>query len=356
MLPPYMTVFFALIIGLITGLILQRGRVCFNSAFRNMLLIRNIDLGLIVIIAVSVELIGYQILNFITISDFNFESSPLPFSILLLPIGSLLFGFGTVIAGGCAGGVCYRIGEGSIKSLLAFVGFAMGIGLLSIEPMSSFVGDLQDSTLWEIGGRIPSLELILPRGFWTLCAIILLLVVIYFYRKHIVQLVHLRQFWTPIISGTLLGVVGTFARFLSTISGRSFGFSTTDGIGEIFSYLISIVGLISPQQIGWAAFFVIGIVIGALFSSTQIKEFKIKIPSKSDTIRFFGGGIILGMGALLASGCNFGHILGGIPELGLSSIFAAFFMILGNWIGSHIFYTKMKQEIPQSTPLSLNIN
>ncbi len=356
MLPPYITVLFALIIGLITGLILQRGRVCFNSAFRNVLLIRNIDLALIVIIAVSVELIGYQILSFITISDFIFESSPLPFSILLLPIGSLLFGFGTVIAGGCAGGVCYRIGEGSIKSLLAFVGFAVGIGLLSIEPMSSFVIDLRDSTLWEIGGKAPSLELIMPRGFWTLCVIILLIAVIYFYKKHTVQLVHLRQFWTPIISGVLLGVVGTFARFLSTLSGRPFGFSTTDGIGEIFSYLFSFFGLLSPQQLGWAAFFVIGIIIGALFSSTQLKEFKIKIPSKSDTIRFFGGGIILGMGAFLASGCNFGHILGGIPELGLSSVFAAFLMLFGNWIGSHIFYNLMKQEIPESTPMLINVN
>ena len=62
------------------------------------------------------------------------------------------------------------------------------------------------------------------------------------------------------------------------------------------------------------------------------------------------------MGAFLASGCNFGHILGGIPELGLSSLFAAFLMLFGNWIGSHIMYIRMKQQIPESTPMLINVN
>jgi uncharacterized membrane protein YedE/YeeE len=342
-------------IGMVTGLILQRGRVCSNSAFRNLLLIRDVDLSLILIITVSIELIGYQLLAFIHLTEFTFTSNPIPFSILLLPLGSLLFGFGTVIAGGCAGGVCYRIGEGSLKSLLAFLGFATGIGVLYIEPLKSIIENLRNSTIWTVNNDIPSLELFFPRWIWTLGAFIVLLLSFYYYKKHTSRLVHLRPRWTPVISGLLLGIVGTLARFFSTLSERPFGFSTTDGIGQIFSFILNLIGLNSTQSLDWAGFFIIGLIIGSLLSSAQIREFKLKIPSKGDILRFFGGGVILGTGAMLAMGCNFGHILGGIPELGISSIIAAILMIFGNWIGSYLLFNVMKQEIPISTPVSLEI-
>ncbi|MFX0084070.1 MAG: YeeE/YedE family protein [Candidatus Hodarchaeota archaeon] len=355
-MPPfYLVIFLGLSIGIVTGLILQRGRVCSNSAFRNLLLIRDFDLTLIIIIAVSIELIGYQLLAIISIPEFTFVSNPIPFSILFIPLGSLLFGFGTAIAGGCAGGVCYRIGEGSLKSLLAFFGFAAGIGLIYVEPLKSIVENLRNSTNWTINNKVPSLEILFPRWVWTLGALILLIFSIYYYKKHTLRLVHLRPHWTPIISGFLLGVVGTFARFFSTLSGRPFGFSTTDGIGQIFSFLLSSIGIVFMQSLDWAGFFIIGLIVGSLFSSIQIKEFKLKVPSRGDTLRFFGGGLILGTGAMLALGCNFGHILGGLPELGISSVFATVLMILGNWTGTYLLYNIMKQEVPKSTPMSLEL-
>ena len=57
----------------------------------------------------------------------------------------------------------------------------------------------------------------------------------------------------------------------------------------------------------------------------------------------------LGLGAMLALGCNFGHILGGIPELGISSLFASGFMMLGNWSSSYIIYKRLNHPIPTSS-------
>ncbi|MFX0182225.1 MAG: YeeE/YedE family protein [Candidatus Hodarchaeota archaeon] len=345
-------VFVALAIGSCVGIILQRGRVCSNTAFRNLLLARNSELMLIIIFTIIIELIGYQLLAIISIPGFNFRSNPIPFSFVLLPIGSFLFGVGTVIAGGCAGGVCYRVGEGSIKSLLALLGFAIGIGILTVQPLSNFTKELRDTTSWMIEGKVPSLELFFPRWIWTLSAIILLFSVIYYYKQQTRELTHLLPNWTPIVSGVLLGILGIIARFSSTLAGREFGFSTTDGIGELFTIIANIIGFIPSSQfsLSWAGFFIIGLILGAALSSFHIREFKIKIPAKNDVLRFFGGGFILGIGAILALGCNFGHILGGIPELGLSSFFALLFMIFGNWFGSYIIYTVLKQSIPESTP------
>ncbi|MFW9903553.1 MAG: YeeE/YedE family protein [Candidatus Thorarchaeota archaeon] len=348
--------FFAIVIGILTGIILQRGRVCTNSAFRNLLFARNSELMIIVILTVTTEMIGYQILTLFPSPEFIFESNPISLSLLLLPIGSFLFGIGTVFAGGCAGGICYRMGEGSLKAFLAFLGFAVGIGFLAIEPLSGLISKIRIPTSWVVGGKIPSLEMILPRWIWTILALGLSISgIIYYYKKESKELTHLLPHWTPVVSGVLLGILGVVSRYFSTISGRAFGFSTIDGIGEIFQIITSFIGIFSPIQIGWAGLFMIGLIFGAALSSIQINEFKLKFPARLDIIQFFGGGLMMGFGAMLALGCNFGHIFGGIPELGISSILALIFMILGNWLGSYMFYSVMNNDLPKSTPISLSI-
>ncbi|MFW9779114.1 MAG: YeeE/YedE family protein [Candidatus Heimdallarchaeota archaeon] len=346
----------AMILGIAIGLVLQRGRVCSNTAFRNLLLIRNPEVALVLVIAVMVELIGYQLLQLLSITEilpgFNIRSNPIMFSSILIPIGSLLFGFGTVFAGGCAGGVCYRVGEGSIKSLLAFLGFGIGIAIFALEPFNSAFVEVQNATLWTIQGQTPSFEQILPRPIWTIGAVSMLGVLVYKYRRTPPKLPHFREGWSPLMSGLVLGVLGTLARLFSTLAGRPFGLSTTDGIGELFSVVSGILGITSPL-LGWAGIMILGLIIGASLSSLQINEFKIKTPNTRDLIRFFGGGLLLGIGAMLASGCNFGHILGGIPELGISSVIALIFMMFGNWIASYLMYNVLGEETPVSTPLIL---
>ncbi|MHA2073994.1 MAG: YeeE/YedE family protein [Candidatus Hodarchaeales archaeon] len=352
---PLLDIFSALLIGICTGIVLQRGRVCTNSAFRNILLARNLELMIVITLAVTIELVGYQFLAIFPFPGLSFESNPISFSTLLLPVGGFLFGLGTVFAGGCAGGICYRIGEGSAKSLTAFLGFATGIGILSIEPLSKLILDLRISTTWLINSQVPSLEQIFPRWFWTLIALIVIFPIIYYYKIQTKRLTHLLPRWTPVVSGGLLGFLGVISRFFSTLSGRSFGFSTTDGIGEIFQVIAGFFGFYPSLQLSWAGLFIIGLILGAAVSSLQNHEFKLKIPNKTDVVRFFGGGFLMGSGAMLALGCNFGHILGGIPELGLSSLIALIFMITGNWFGSYFVYRVMEQELPISTPIYLSI-
>jgi uncharacterized membrane protein YedE/YeeE len=340
--------FFAILIGLLTGIVLQKGRACTNTAFRNLLLIRNYELALFILVTVTVELMGYYALSYLHLTNFSFDANPISLSYVLIPIGGFIFGLGTVIAGGCAGGVCYRIGEGSISAILAFFGFATGIVLFGEGPIGKQMDQLRENTEITNNGQIPSLEAFLPRWFWTVLLIAISFFVVKKYldisRRGELQLAHLRQSWTPIVTGTILGILGTLARFSSTISGRDFGMSTTDGISEIFKTVLLF------ESIGWAGLFIIGIIVGSIISSIFGDEFRISQPARNDIIRFFGGGVLLGSGAILASGCNFGHIFGGIPELGISSFIALLFMIFGNWLGSYYYYINLKKTLPQSTP------
>ncbi len=337
----------AIIIGLLTGYILQRGRGCSNTAFRNLFLIGNNEMALMLVVVVCVELIGYYILS-LGIFGFNFIENPIPLSYLLIPLGGFIFGLGTVVAGGCAGGVCYRVGEGSVSSLLSLIGFASGIAIIAVTPLNGIVNNTRNSTLLLINGKTPSLSQIMPRWVWTLIALSLLIYIIYYYNKkeneNKLKLVHLLKSWSPIKTGILLGIVGIFARYFSTLSGREFGFSTTDGIGQIFQSIVLF------KAIGWAGIFILALIIGSAISASLINEIKITIPNKTTVLRFYLGGILLGVGAMIGSGCNFGHIFGGMPELGISSFVAVIFMLLGNGFASHLYYNTMNVQYPISTP------
>lgn len=281
----------ALGIGIGVGIILQKGRICTNTAFRNLLLIKNGELALILLLTVTVELVGYFILSILPLPGFSFISSPIPFSLLILPLGAFIFGLGTVVAGGCAGGTCYRVGEGSGKSVLAPIGFAIGIIILTIGPLAEFINNIRNSSNWTINNDIPSLEHVLPRWVWTGFAILLAFGGIYWYlsqqRNNKVTLKHLLPRWTPIVSGLLLGMFGIFARYFSTLSGRSFGLSTVDGIFNVFQSITNL------ELLNWIGVFILGLILGSFISSITGNEFAIQLPAKREVMQYFGGGLIL---------------------------------------------------------------
>lgn len=343
---PIIDYIIALGIGMSTGLVLQRGRVCTNSAFRNLLLIRNGELSTILPVAVAITVTGYFLLTLIPSYEFN--SNPIHFSFIFLPIGAFIFGLGTVFAGGCAGGVCYRVGEGNVKSLIALLGYISGIGILAAGMTTEVYQSLNSNSLILINNQTPSLEQFAPRSFWTIIIVIgSCLLVYFFYLKNVEhKLIHLRPKWTPIMSGTLLGILGILTKYFSSLPPvyRNFGLSTVDGIANVTQSIVTF------QLFNWAGFFIIGLIVGSFLSSFNIKEFEVITPNRKDVFQFFSGGILLGIGAMMAGGCNIGHIFGGIPELGISSFFAMIFMIFGNWVGSYLEYIKWKNEWPESTP------
>ncbi|MFW9928227.1 MAG: YeeE/YedE family protein [Candidatus Thorarchaeota archaeon] len=343
-----------LMIGFFTGFVFQRGRVCTNTAFRNILIIHNFEIIKIIVITVLVAIIGYQFLFSSKIFGLTFTSSPIQFSLIFLPIGSFIFGFGTVLAGGCAGGVCYRVGEGNSNALLALIGYTFGIAIYGLLGPS--IKLLIPTMNWTINGNIPSLELFLPRIWWSILAFSLLTIIVLLNfhsdkSKNKSTLPYLLDSWQPIKTGFVIGILAVLARLTSALVNRQFGFSTVDGIAEILGIVPNILGIRIGASFNWAGMFIIGLIVGALVSSINIHEFKFTSPTSTNTVRFLIGGFILGFSAVMASGCNVGHIFGGIPELGISSLVAGFLMLLGNFFGSYLFYSKFKMELPSSTPI-----
>ena len=77
-----------------------------------------------------------------------------------------------------------------------------------------------------------------------------------------------------------------------------------------------------------------GIIIGALISALFSGDFRLRRPRQwQGLLRIFGGGILMGYAAGLASGCNIGAFFSAVPSLGLNGWVFGSTMVVGSFIG-----------------------
>jgi uncharacterized membrane protein YedE/YeeE len=108
--------------GVSYGMMLQYGRFCFASASRDLFAAGVPRMAVGILIALLFFSVIQAILAATDMSTFH----PAPFGIHMLIAGSI-FGVGMVLAGGCASGSLYKVGEGNMTSLIAVVvGLCLG--------------------------------------------------------------------------------------------------------------------------------------------------------------------------------------------------------------------------------------
>ena len=107
--------------GLAYGMMLQYGRFCFASASRDLFAAGVPRMAVGILIALIFFSIIQALLAATNMSTFH----PAPAGIHTL-IAGIIFGVGMVLAGGCASGSLYKIGEGNGTSILSIMGISFG--------------------------------------------------------------------------------------------------------------------------------------------------------------------------------------------------------------------------------------
>ena len=114
-----------MLFGLGFGFAIERGRICFTSAFRELWITRQADLSRALAMGMIVATVGFALLTYAGRKPEAQFASP---GALL---GGILFGIGIVIAGGCETGWIYRSAEGYVQLWMAGVGTIVGATLLA---------------------------------------------------------------------------------------------------------------------------------------------------------------------------------------------------------------------------------
>jgi uncharacterized membrane protein YedE/YeeE len=139
---------FILISGLM-GLISQRSRFCIVKAFRDPFMSGEAHGSEGVIAGLVVSLVGFtaiKVFGLGSISELSLRAREMtwvfPHFWAKAAMGGFVFGLGMTIAGGCAVGTLWRVGEGQIKLWFS------ALGLILISPLSNaFIVPAVDSVL-----------------------------------------------------------------------------------------------------------------------------------------------------------------------------------------------------------------
>ncbi|MGM0640847.1 MAG: YeeE/YedE family protein [Thermotogota bacterium] len=324
-----------LLMGLIFGVLLQRGRVCFNSAFRDIKLMKDNYLFKIAVFSVALSTILFHLS-----AQFGWiRMNPAAFNWVSTILGAFIFGMGMVLAGGCASGVTYRIGEGMTTAWMAAISygltaFATKKGALNwvisgLKPLDVTVQNESAMYADTTGVNIASILGVNP---WIPAIIFTALLLWYVFGTKTTQRKSTMNWKTLAI---LLAIVSTVAYILSYAAGRNYGFGITGPWVALWD------SFLTGAPLNWGSFSIIGIVVGATIAAIVKKEFKLRMPKKPSTYAMvLLGGAMMGFGASIDYGCNIGHFFVGLPMLGISSLVASLFFILGNWAMTWFLYER----------------
>jgi uncharacterized membrane protein YedE/YeeE len=292
----------ALMVGIAFGYGAQRGAFCLNSGFRAALegeWTKVKTLGL----AVAVQLL---LLPLIFATDLA-RPTELPLPLLAAVAGGLLFGVSMRWAGGCAAGVWFKLGAGDVGALLAILGMALGATAFETGPLAPLRAALQHA-IPNAASWTPSFVVLLASG-------LVLLAVLW-------RLAPSRAgAWDWRRTGIWVGVAAAAAWPASTLAGRDFGLAVVPGTTGLVS---AVAGDSVPA---WDLWLVLGVLAGGWLAARRNGTVVLRAPTPATQVKRFVGGIGLGAGASIATGCTVGQGLTGLALLAPSSfvVMAAIF-------------------------------
>lgn len=348
-----------LLVGIMFGFVLQRGRFCMNSAFRDVIFVQDVTFIRSYLIALLVAIVGANFMEDIGLfGDMGLRRQSL--NIVANTIGGYLFGLGMVLVGGCGSGVIYRIGEGYVSAFFGTIGFACSLVATMhgpLKPVSDFLkrfkvsigsGDdaITNPAMWDLFGGGLTVK-------WVVIAVISAVIIVFVMKgKPLSQKAKKGYSWP--LTGLLLGIILIIALWASYYwGGQTRGLSAAGPTSEAFLAVImaNSMSRFDPTfdfwgiaQVTWSALYIIGIPIGAYISARGLKEFKLQAPPPSEIMRVFGGSLLMGFGAATAGGCTVGHALTGLSSLAISSLVATLFIILGNWTMVYCMFIKPMKD------------
>lgn len=248
-------------------------------------------------------------------------------------LGSLVFGLGMQLGGGCGSGTLFTVGGGSARMIVTLAGFIIGATVATLHL-----------PFWFSLPQMPLIRLGHDLGPWSGLALTLVMIAVLFAalafaekRKHgnvesiwqgmsefnLSKLLH--GPW-PLMLAVVLLALGNLATLL--LAGHPW--SVTYGFGlwgaKIFTALgIDVASWPFWQSAGQAralsasvlydvtSVMNFGVILGAAFAASLAAKFapRVKLPWKSLAAALIGG-LLMGYGARLSFGCNIGALFSGI--------------------------------------------
>lgn len=333
-----------LLLGLVFGAVVQRSNFCTMGAISDMVLMGDKSRLRSWVLAIAVAMLGSQLLHLAGLIDLKasiYTGTSLNWLGAIL--GGLLFGFGMVQAGGCGNRTLVRFGAGNLKSLvvvlmIAIAGYATLRGLFGPLRLWLETGTALDLKAFGVASQaLPDL-LARASGIdatslrWLLALALPALLLVWVFRD-----ARFRARPVLIVGGFVVGLIITGGWVVTGILGADdfepvplASMTFVAPVGSTLQYLMTFTG----ARLDFGISTVFGVILGAFVMAKANGSFRIEgFTSAQDLMSHLLGGVLMGVGGVLALGCTVGQGLTGIATLALGSFVAVGGIVIGGILG-----------------------
>lgn len=357
----------AIPIGFLFGFFLQKGDLCGSSAFSEVLLMhdRRKVAGIWVLIVVA--MVGFAILDLLGWVKLN----PKPFIYWNYIFGGLVFGVGMVLAGGCVSGCVYKAATGNLNSIVALLMIPVGVMLVEFGPLNSLQIMMKSHSFPAPNGEALSLNALTGIPFWVWALVFSVPTAMIGLRKlkskkatRVKSIADsgferiVTRSWKPWQAGVAIGLLMIPAYLSSAASGRNYPLGVTHGVMQaellvIDTNLNHVYQPPSPASTGtqtgspaapagkkivwWLVFLVFSMMAGSWSSARMSGQAKLLRKPPDEILFAVLGGLLVGTGAAVATGCVVGNIMSGWALLSLGTFLFGIVVILANWATTYLY-------------------
>jgi uncharacterized protein len=321
-----------LALGLAYGALVQRTRFCMMAAVSNLMLMRDYRHVHAYLAAAAVAVMGTQWLEsagWVAVAESGYRGGRIDWVGALL--GGTVFGFGTTLAGGCAGRTAVSASEGNLGGLLALLAFALSATITQFGVLEPLRARLAEVTAVQIPAGDASLAVVLglpPQSLAAAVGLACLAVILVTGRA--------------LRSGALLGAGASIGALVVAgwwITGhpaegdfacvRPGSLTFSGPLARATLYLATA----SSSGADFDVALIAGVMAGAFGSAVVTRTFHWVPPEATRAGRYLLGGTLMGIGAIFAGGCNIGQGLTGLSTLSLKSFLALAAIVAGMVLG-----------------------
>ena len=330
----------ALAAGLAFGYVAQRGGFCLTRALANLVLMGDTSIARAYVLALVIAVAGTYLLATVgahlPMLEFAEQIPVRPFRWLANLVGGFVFGIGMVLSGGCSGSTWYRLGEGAIGAWIVLFGFALGATATNVGLVAPVRQTLQESelTLGDQPVTLYNLVGLLGVPSWVVVAVVVLVAGVWLRRRRDAEPEHNKWRWP--FTGTAMGLVIVLGWYLSSFGGVPVGITFAENTGHLLTYPL----VWFPNRVTWGMVMLLGVPLGAGLAAWRSGEFAWKLPAGYTGVKLFAGGLVMGVGALIAQGCNITQGLTYSATLAVGSLTAFAAMLAGGWMALWVLFLR----------------
>ena len=358
--------------AVVMGVAISRTNFCTMGAVSDWVNLRDFGRLGAWMLAIVVTMLSVSILEVSSVFELDGSRPPYrspTFAWLRYLLGGLMFGVGMTLAGGCVSKNLVRFGGGNLKSFITLIIAAIFAYLMTktvffeiafynwIHPLSIDLSPLNIQTQ-DIGSIMAALIPSIDAGVFHIVTAIAVSVLVAWF---ILKTRGIRNNLANISAGLIIGGAVTVGWYLTAgpvgiewaeaaefvdnppvgVGVQSFTF--VNPLGEFISLFLDLGNISILITAGMLA--AVGLVAGSFADALVSRQFRLSwFASIRDFVVNAVGGILMGIGGVLALGCTIGQGISGLSTLAVGSIIVLVAIIFSSAVTLKVQYYRLVYE------------